>query len=95
VTGPVDERLHTAPMLPVQCSQCGARVLARKSTWAQTSVQWDADATATCPERHAASELSRAPLPYCTAMRESIRAAAESGNLPVLDPEAGRPAGQP
>ncbi|MQY21843.1 hypothetical protein NRB20_49560 [Nocardia sp. RB20] len=91
MTGPADERLRTAPMLPVRCEQCGAGVLARKSSWAQTSVQWNAAATAACVERHAAAELSRAPLPYCTSMRESIRAAAESGVLPVLDPDAGGP----
>ncbi|WP_067673835.1 hypothetical protein [Nocardia miyunensis] len=78
-------------MLPVRCGQCGAQVLARKSTWAQTSVQWNADATAACVERHAAAELSRATLRYCTSMRESILTAAQSGDLPVLDPEAGRP----
>jgi len=35
----VDNRLDDTPMMPVVCHDCGARVLARKSTWNQTSVQ--------------------------------------------------------
>ena len=43
-----DSRLADAPMVPVSCRRCGARVLARKSSWEQTSVQWDAAGTARC-----------------------------------------------
>ncbi|WP_433634908.1 ferredoxin [Nocardia sp. CA-120079] len=83
----VDERLREAPMVPVQCRQCGAKVLARKSSWAQTSVQWDAAASAACMERHTASALpSGKPLPHCSQLRESLWQAAESGALPILEP---------
>ena len=55
---PVDNRLDETPMMPVVCDNCGARVLARKSTWNQTSVQWNADATARCAERAEAQKMS-------------------------------------
>ena len=55
----VDNRLDETPMMPVTCRNCGARVLARKSTWNQTSVQWNADATARCTERAEARRRSR------------------------------------
>ncbi len=31
-----DNRLDEMPMVPVACRSCGARVLARKSSWSQT-----------------------------------------------------------
>ncbi|MRH92410.1 ferredoxin [Nocardia sp. SYP-A9097] len=81
-----DERLLDGPMLPVRCRQCGAEVLARKSSWAQTSVQWNAAAMAACVERSTASVFSAHPLPHCSQLRESLWTAAESGALPVLEP---------
>ncbi|WP_228818221.1 ferredoxin [Nocardia elegans] len=90
MTLPVDERLRTTPMLPVQCRQCGACVLARKSSWAQTSIQWDASSTAACVERHASEALSGATLLHCSQLGESIWAAARSGDLPVIDDGAPR-----
>lgn len=53
-----DNRLDEMPMVPVACRGCGARVLARKSSWNQTSVQWNADATARCAERAEAQRMS-------------------------------------
>ncbi len=82
---PIDERVREVPMAPVECRQCGARVLARKSSWAQTSIQWDAESSAACVERHAADALSGEAMRQCSELRESIRAAAESGELRVLD----------
>jgi len=46
-----DNRLADSPMVPVACRRCEACVLARKSSWNQTSVQWNAEATARCLER--------------------------------------------
>ncbi|MEV5835415.1 ferredoxin [Nocardia sp. NPDC052112] len=86
MTTHTDERLREAPMVPVRCRQCAATVLARKSSWSQTSVQWDAQSSAACVERHTASTFSAHPLPYCSQLRESLWAAAESGALPVLEP---------
>ena len=54
----VDNRLDEMPMVAVACLICGARVLARKSSWNQTSVQWNADATARCAERAEAQKLT-------------------------------------
>src|SRR5271163_1428759 len=53
-----DNRLDEMPMVPVVCRNCGVRVLARKSSWNQTSVQWNADATARCAERVEAQKMS-------------------------------------
>jgi hypothetical protein len=84
-----DNRLTDAPMVPVTCRSCGADVLARKSSWQQTSVQWDAAALARCPQRHAAHQLSadggRGVFVSCSELRESIRQAVRDGVLRVLD----------
>jgi len=90
-----DDRLGAAPMTPVTCRQCGAEVLVRKSSWAQTSVQWTAQASARCAER------AQTPAPTqsadgrpesrpgvflaCTRLRASIESAVGAGVLPVLD----------
>jgi hypothetical protein len=84
-----DNRLADAPMVPVTCRRCGAEVLARKSSWQQTSVQWDAAAMARCPQRRDADLLSadggRSVFLSCSELRESILQAARDGVLPVLD----------
>jgi hypothetical protein len=89
MTVPTDNRLTDAPMLPVTCRTCGAEVLARKSSWQQTSVQWDAAALARCPQRHAAQQLlahgGRGVFVSCSELRDSIRQAVRDGVLPVLD----------
>lgn len=84
-----DVRLVDMPMAPVMCQDCGARVMARKSSWNQTSVQWDADASARCIERRDAECLAghhRGPFLGCTALRESIQAAVARGELAIVDP---------
>ncbi|WP_085134244.1 hypothetical protein [Mycolicibacter hiberniae] len=91
-----DNRLSDAPMTPVICGSCGARVLARKSSWEQTSVQWSRDSMGRCLERprrgeHRASiatdgALQRSgALLVCPMLRASIEHAARTGSLPVLD----------
>ena len=84
-----DNRLADAPMVSVTCRRCGAEVLARKSSWQQTSVQWDAAAMARCPQRHEAALLSehggRGVFLSCSDLRESILVAARDGGLPVLE----------
>lgn len=84
-----DNRLADAPMVPVDCRRCGAGVQVRKSSWNQTSVQWDADASARCIERRDAERLAghhRGPFLGCTALRESIQAAVTRGELAIVDP---------
>ncbi len=89
----VDNRLDEMPMMPVACRNCGARVLARKSSWNQTSVQWNADATARCTERAEAQKMSahasRGVFLVCSALSESIIDAVRQGDLAIVDEIAG------
>ena len=84
-----DNRLDEMPMMPVACRNCGARVLARKSTWNQTSVQWNADASARCAERAEAEKLAlrggRGVFLVCSALSESIQEAVRHGDLSIVD----------
>jgi hypothetical protein len=88
-----DNRLAEMPMVPVACLNCGARVLARKSSWNQTSVQWTADATARCAERAEAQKMSaqggRAVFLVCSALSESILDAVRNGDLSIVDEISG------
>ncbi len=77
-------------MVPVDCRSCGARVLVRKSSWNQTSVQWNADATARCPERAESQKMPGAPggrsvFLACSALGESILDAVRRGELSVVE----------
>jgi hypothetical protein len=89
VTVRADNRLADAPMVPVACGRCGAEVMARKSSWQQTSVQWNAAALARCPQRREAVRLSahggRGLFLSCSDLRESIAHAVRDGALRVLD----------
>lgn len=92
-----DNRLADVPLRPVVCRGCGATVEARKSSWAQTSVQWTADAMARCPQRREAATLTglgNGVFLLCSALRDSIEDAARRGDLPVVD-EAGRDQASP
>lgn len=84
-----DDRLDEMPMMPVACRNCGARVLARKSSWNQTSVQWNADATNRCAERADARKISvpgsRGVFLACSALSESILDAVRHGDLSIVD----------
>ncbi|OLT82917.1 ferredoxin [Mycobacteroides chelonae] len=72
-------------MVPVGCQHCGAEVLARKSSWQQTSVQWNAQAESRCLQRRDSTGLFL----VCPELRSSILDAARSGRLPVLAEEHG------
>ncbi|MGV0746485.1 ferredoxin [Mycolicibacterium sp. XJ870] len=84
-----DNRLSDAPMAPVTCVECGANVLARKSSWEQTSVQWDSVATGRCVERRQTREQVPEMRPgvflMCSRLRDSIEMAVRAGGLPLLD----------
>ncbi|OBK30570.1 ferredoxin [Mycobacterium asiaticum] len=76
------------PMAPIVCRNCGAQVLARKSTWNQTSVQWNGEATALCIERQDADRIAghhRRPFLVCSALRDSIETAVAAGELAIVD----------
>ncbi|MGC9378843.1 ferredoxin [Streptomyces sp. MH13] len=80
--GPLDNRLTDgAPMRPLACGRCAAEVLVRKSSWQQTSVQWNAPATAACAERDPAGGAFEG----CRSLRDTIREAALRGTIEVVD----------
>jgi hypothetical protein len=87
-----DNRLADAPMVPVACRRCGAGVQVRKSSWNQTSVQWNGDAAARCLERRDAENLAehsgRGLFLACSALSDAIVDAVRHGDLPVVDETA-------
>ncbi|MFS0897375.1 ferredoxin [Mycolicibacterium litorale] len=84
-----DNRLDDAPMAPVTCRACGADVLARKSSWEQTSVQWNAEAAQRCPQRRDSEALAghgrQTVFLSCSELSESIVDAVRSGRLSIVD----------
>ena len=81
-----DNRLEDLPMTSLRCRSCAAVVQARKSSWEQTSIQWDEQARNTCLERQADRAERRfreADFPTCSALRESIAEAAVTCELTV------------
>lgn len=85
-----DVRLDDAPMQPVSCGTCGAQVLARKSSWDQTSLQWSDDALASCVERRASAPRpgpNGGTFAGCSSLRTTVREAAVRGELTVVSGE--------
>lgn len=84
-----DNRLADAPMTPVRCSRCAADVSVRKSSWSQTSVQWNAAAMAGCTQRTDAQRLAvhggRGLFLACSALDDSIIDAVRRGQVSVVD----------
>lgn len=81
-----DVRLVDAPMQPAQCHTCGACVEVRKSSWDQTSIQWNDEALRACVERRAtrSDTAENGPLfSGCTALRDTIREAAVRGDITI------------
>jgi hypothetical protein len=83
-----DNRFLDTPMRAVECRRCSARVEVRKSSWHQTSVQWNAAAVAACKERRKA-QPQQGPngdfFESCSTLQETIREAALGGAVPVPD----------
>ncbi|MER6633227.1 ferredoxin [Streptomyces sp. NPDC000987] len=75
-------------MTSVDCTLCGARVEARKSSWEQTSVQWHADALAACAERRVAATGAGAVFTGCRTLKRTIGEAAVQGRIRVRSEEA-------
>jgi nitrogenase subunit NifH len=71
------------------CRRCAAHVLARKSSWNQTSVQWNADASAACLERdnpqNSVACSGRGVFLACSVLTGSIIEAVRHGDLSVVD----------
>jgi hypothetical protein len=83
-----DIRLVDTPMVAVTCDLCGAEVLARKSSVAQTSILWDCAATGKCQERRlggGAGGPGAGLFGGCSALRASIDGAVRRGELTVVD----------
>jgi hypothetical protein len=83
-----DDRLADLPMTPVECQRCHATVQVRKSSWQQTSVQWDEAGARTCPERRSslsAGGIREADFFTCAGLRESIAQAALSGTISLVE----------
>jgi hypothetical protein len=83
-----DNRLLDAAPVPVRCRRCEATVQVRKSSWAQTSVQWDAAAMAACAQRRAATALAghdNGLFLVCSDLRAAIEDAAGRGDVPIVD----------
>ncbi|MEN0137185.1 MAG: hypothetical protein AAGC80_18695 [Rhodococcus sp. (in: high G+C Gram-positive bacteria)] len=75
-------------MQPLQCTECGARVLVQKNSWEHTSVQWDDTARANCREIGTIGDgRPGAPRRGCAALTASILRAAQAGAVPVRDPD--------
>ncbi|WP_329240373.1 ferredoxin [Actinoallomurus sp. NBC_01490] len=83
-----DDRLADLPMTPVECLRCHATVQVRKSSWQQTSIQWDEAGARACLERRPAlarGDLCAADFLTCAGLRESIDRAVVSGRMPVAE----------
>ena len=91
----IDNRLLDCPMVSVPCRRCDAHILVRKSSWNQTSVQWNTDATARCAERADAQKIatpgSRGVFIVCSALSAAILDAVRRGDLSVVDEKDGAP----
>lgn len=85
-----DVRLDDAPMEPMTCRLCKARVQVRKSSWDATSIQWDQEASDACLERRQArpdSGPNGATFPGCSELALSVREAAVRGDVHVASQE--------
>ena len=83
-----DNRLTEVPMTPLDCLACGATVEVRKSSWDQTTIQWRGEAVDACVERRATSSgpgPNGGTFPGCAALRDTVRQAAVSGTLRIVD----------
>lgn len=89
---PRDVRLVDRPMEPLTCGECAARVLVRKSSWEQTSIQWTSEALAACRERTAFGTDHDAAEQFagCEALQETIREATTEGTIEVIDRDVPR-----
>jgi len=67
----------------------------QKNSWEHTSVQWNAEARATCRElstaRSGHPDRPGLPLPQCGRLTETIETAARSGEIEIADSAPVRP----
>lgn len=78
-----DQRLYTqARLVEVACLDCLARVGVKKNSEHHTSIQWNTEARAACPEL-ARRSGQRDVHPGCPRLIASIEAAAREGQIPI------------
>lgn len=81
-----DQRLYTsAHLTEVACLDCLAKVMVRKNSDHQTSIQWSDQSVRACPEftRMTGTPDGR-PLHHgCSRLAASIEAAARDGSIPI------------
>jgi hypothetical protein len=85
VSTAADRRLYVeAGLAPVECGECGNRVLVKKNSDKHTSVQWSGSAT-DCPEIAAevAAGAYSGQVLGCAALKRSIERAVQDGRLEV------------
>jgi len=72
-------------LAPHTCSSCGTEVMVKKNSPKHTSVQWQSDATTSCPEIAAqvASVAIGGQVLGCARLKETIAAAVRRGELTV------------
>jgi hypothetical protein len=70
----------------VPCTACGTRVLVRKNSLTQTTIQWQGDTTSCheLAERRAAGEHT-GRVAHCQALRTSIDEAVAAGTVRVVE----------
>ncbi|NIH80794.1 ferredoxin [Amycolatopsis viridis] len=78
-----DARLDEVPMQPLRCHHCAARLMVRKSSVEQTSLQWNAEARAACPELRSAPAAGPA-IAGCSRLRASVEAEVAAGRLRIV-----------
>lgn len=79
-----DQRLYTqARLVEVACLDCLATVGVKKNSEHHTSIQWNADAVAHCPELQRRPSTGREGHRACPRMLASIEAAVRDGTVPV------------
>lgn len=74
-------------MQHLSCPECGTRVLVKKNSPAQTTVQWTGAAAADCPQFAAqvGRSGSTAHIRVCPSLRAGIEAQVRAGLLAVGD----------
>lgn len=72
---------------PVDCATCGNRVLVRKSSMAQTSIQWTTGGVTHCPRfaERVTSGQHTALIDGCPDLAETIAAGVRQGMIEVAD----------
>ncbi|MFC8434208.1 hypothetical protein [Streptomyces sp. NPDC057253] len=85
---PPADPVRTSHLQALSCERCATTVLVRKSSLAQTSVQWP-DGAGGCAEfaevRAGDGPPRTAVIPTCTRLRATIEEAVRAGRLTVVD----------